>query len=64
MIPDKEEQTMETKYYIVACIDGDYAWLKRTDKDEEPLLVARALLPETIDEGTSLKYEMLRYEVI
>ena len=64
MIPDKEEQTMETKYYIVARIDGDYAWLKRTDKDEEPLLVARALLPETIDEGTSLKYEMLQYEVI
>ena len=29
---------METKYYIVARIDGDYAWLKRTDAEEEPPL--------------------------
>jgi len=55
---------METKYYTVARIDGDYAWLKRTDKKEEPLLVARALLPEEIDEGTNLKYEMLQYEIV
>ena len=55
---------MEMKYYIVARIDGDYAWLERTDKEEEPLLVARALLPEEIDEGTKVKYEMLQYEVI
>ena len=53
-----------TKYYTVARIDGDYAWLNRTDKEEEPLLVARALLPEEIDEGTKLKYEMLQYEII
>ena len=55
---------METKYYVVSRIDGDYAWLKRTDQDEEPLLVARALLPEVIDEGTNLKYELLQYEII
>ena len=56
---------METKYYIVDRIDGDYAWLRRTDKQEdEPMLVARALLPEAIDEGTSLKWEMLQYEII
>lgn len=55
---------METKYYMVVRIDGDYAWLKRTDADEEPLLVARALLPEAIDEGTNLKYEFLQYEII
>ena len=55
---------METKYYIVARIDGDYAWLNRTDMEEEPQLVARALLPEEIDEGTKLKYEMLHYEII
>ena len=36
---------METKYYIVARIDGDYAWLVRTDAEEEPLFIARALLP-------------------
>ena len=60
----KQEEYMEMKYYIVARIDGDYAWLERTDKEEEPLLVARALLPEEIDEGTKVKYEMLQYEVI
>ena len=60
----KQEEYMETKYYTVARIDGDYAWLKRTDKEEEPLLVARALLPEEIDEGTNLKYEILQYEIV
>ena len=60
----KVNDNMETKYYIVARIDGDYAWLNRTDAEEEPLFIARALLPEAIDEGTKLKYEMLQYEVL
>ena len=60
----KQEEYMEMKYYIVSRIDGNYAWLERTDKEEEPLLIARALLPEEIDEGTKVKYEMLQYEVI
>ena len=55
---------METEYYIVGRIDGDYAWLKRMDAEEEPLFIARALLPEEIDEGTKLKCEMLQYEII
>ena len=56
---------METRYYVVARIDGDYAWLRRMDAQEEELMnVARALLPEAIDEGTELKYEMLSYEII
>ena len=55
---------METKYYIVARIDGDYAWLNRTDAEEETLFIARALLPEEIDEATKLKYEMLQYEIV
>ena len=55
---------METRYYAVARLDGDYAWLRRTDKPEDELLiVARALLPAEIDEGTNLKYEMLQYEI-
>lgn len=54
---------MDERYYVVAAIDGDYAWLRRTDAgEEEPLLVARALLPEDIDEGTRLRYAMLQYE--
>lgn len=55
----------ETWYYVVESIDGDYAKLKRTDIDsDESKLVARALLPPEICEGSKLKYEMLQYEVI
>ena len=50
--------------YIVESIDGDYAYLRRTDMPEEELkLVARALLPDGIAEGTKLVYEMLQYEI-
>lgn len=55
----------ETMYYVVAEIDGDYAHLRRTDVDDSDLkLVARALLPDGIAEGTKLKYEMFQYEII
>ena len=56
---------METKYYIVVSIEGDYANLKRTDVESNDLkLVARALLPAEINEGSQLKYEMMEYELI
>ena len=56
---------METYYYIIDSIDGDYANLKRTDiASEDVKLVARALLPERIDVGTKLKYEMFEYEIV
>ena len=56
---------METYYYIVDSIDGDYANLKRTDiATEDTKLVARALLPDGIDVGTKLKYEMFEYEIV
>ncbi len=56
---------LETWYYEVVSIDGDYANLQRTDIDSaEPKLVARALLPAEIQEGTRLKYEMMQYEII
>lgn len=55
---------MEIKYYIVTRIDGDYVWLKRTDKEEDPIFIARALLPEGVDEGTNLKSEFLQYEIV
>ena len=56
---------LQTMYFVVERIDGDYAYLKRTDEEQnEPRLVARALLPDAIREGTRLKYEMLQYEVI
>ena len=55
---------MDTWYYEVVSIDGDYANLKRTDVESDDLkLVARALLPEAIMEGSRLKYEMLQYQL-
>ncbi len=56
---------METFYYIVESIESDYANLRRTDIESDDLkLVARALLPPEIREGTKLKYEMLQYTII
>ncbi|MCR4990414.1 MAG: chorismate--pyruvate lyase [Lachnospiraceae bacterium] len=56
---------METWFYEVVSIDGDYANLKRTDIESDDLkLVARALLPPEIVEGSHLKYEMMQYELI
>ena len=49
--------------YEVASIDGDYAVLRRTDTHDE-ILVARALLPEEIDIGTALHYEMFTYSIV
>ena len=56
---------METWYYEVVSIDGDYANLKRTDIESDDLkLVAPALLPPEIMEGSRLKYELMQYEII
>ncbi len=56
---------METWFYEVVNIDGDYANLRRMDMESEDLkLVARALLPPEITEGSRLKYEMMQYEIL
>ena len=56
---------METWFYIVDSIDGDYAYLKRTDIESDDLkLVARALLPAEIMVGSRLRYEMMQYEMM
>lgn len=55
---------METMYFVVESIDGDYANLRRTDNESRNTrVVARALLPMEIREGTKLKWEMLQYEI-
>ena len=52
-------------FYRVDRIDGDYAVLVRTDIDSaEEKLVARALLPAEINEGTNLRYECLEYSIV
>ena len=62
---DRRNRTLNTFQYRVASIDGDYANLERIDAPEEGYkLVARALLPPEIKEGTKLLYEMLQYSVM
>ena len=56
---------MQTWYYEVVSIDGDYANLRRIDIPSDDLkLVARALLPAGIYVGCTLKYEMFQYELM
>lgn len=56
---------METWFYKVVSIDGDYANLSRTDIESNDIkLVARALLPAEIMEGSKLKYELMQYEIV
>jgi len=56
---------MEKWEYIVERIDGDYAYLQRLDPPtQEYKLVARALLPPEIMEGSRLNYEMFEYSMI
>ena len=51
--------------YMVEQIDGDYAHLRRVDEpDGELKLVARALLPMEITEGSRLHYELMQYTLI
>lgn len=56
---------MEPIDYIVESLAGDYAYLKRLDKEDAELkCVARALLPEAVREGSRLHYEMLEYSMM
>ena len=49
----------------MASIALDYAHLRRTDMETDDLkLVARALLPPEIMEGSKLKYELMQYELL
>ena len=63
---NKDEENCNANFLLY----GSQHWwrlckLKRTDIESENIkLVARALLPEGINEGTNLKYEMLQYEII
>ncbi|WP_300565400.1 chorismate--pyruvate lyase [uncultured Acetatifactor sp.] len=51
--------------YVVVSIEGDYANLRRTDIESDELkLVARALLPPEITEGTRLLYEWMEYSIL
>lgn len=56
---------MNTFQYVVESIDGDYAHLRRIDIESDELkLVARALLPPEIVEGSKLLYEWMQYSIM
>ena len=52
--------------YVVESIEGDYAYLRRTDIYDlgEPMMIAMALLPDGVDVGTKLRRENLVYEIL
>ena len=54
---------METKFYRVTKIEGEYAYIRDEETGEE-VFIAMFLLPLGVDIGTKLKYEMLEYEII
>lgn len=56
---------MDKMLFEVVLIDGDYANLKRIDVQSDDIkVVARALLPESINEGSKLEYEMFEYALV
>lgn len=56
--------TQKNIFLLNRSIDGDYANLRRTDIQSDDLkLVALALLPSEIVEGSRLKYEMMQYSL-
>ena len=53
---------METKFYTVIKIDGEYAYLRELGNEAaEDVFVAMALLPFGTDVGTRLKCEYFQY---
>ena len=51
-------------FYRVNRINGDYAYLLRTDiEDDEEMIVALALLPVDIDVNTKLRWEDFVYTI-
>lgn len=65
------EEVLNRFEYIVEAIDGDYAHLRRvdaaasvSDDGRELKLVARALLPPEVTEGTKLLYEWMQYSIM
>lgn len=54
----------EKMEYTVNKIDGDYAYLVQTMHPEfGEKCVARALLPDAVDTGACLIYEMMQYRI-
>lgn len=56
---------MIPKDYFVERIEGEYAYLREIDgSTDDEIFIALALLPNGVDIGTKLHYEMLEYTII
>ncbi len=53
---------METKFYIIKKIEGEYATLKDKSSGEE-LFIAMMLLPMGADVGDDLEYENFEFRL-
>ncbi len=53
---------METKYYILSRIDGEYAYLTNIETGDE-IFIAMYLLPQGADIGCKIKCEMFEYSL-
>ena len=54
---------MEPKDFILTRIEGEYAYLKETDSDNE-IFIALALLPAGADTGSKIHREMFEYSLV
>ena len=56
---------MEPKDYTVVKIEGEYAYLREENSMcTEDFFIALALLPQGVDVGTNLHYEMFEYTIV
>ena len=53
---------MEPHDYTLVRIEGEYAYLKDDDNGNE-IFIALFLLPDGVDIGTKLHYEMFEYTI-
>ena len=54
---------MEPKDYILSKIEGEYAYLKDIESDNE-IFIALALLPQGADIGSKIHCEMFEYTLL
>lgn len=58
----QEVFVMEEKFYTVASIEGEYAYLREESGGE--VMIALFLLPDGVDIGTRLRCENFAYEIV
>ena len=56
---------MEAKDYVLVKIEGEYAYLHDlSEQCTEDVFIALALLPQGVDVGSRLHYEMFSYTLL